>query len=161
MPMPEKMGVMFTGTQKQDIVDHLTGIRTILASIKVVQLTKAERQGASSVDNVRLPYVIKGEQLAQINVPLRPGFMSLADCTNDVKMTQDMMELKNQLNETTDVFIDFSLASEHFAYKFMLKFYESAQGALGTPTPGVDTVIDALAPLFEKQGSNLPPVTPP
>ena len=164
MPMPEKMGYVFTDLQKQTIIANLQEIVTIITGIKKVQLTAKERQGASSVDNVRLPYVIKGEQLAQTYVELRPGYLSLADCTNNLKTTQDGVEIKNHVNQMVDVLTDFLLAEEHFAFEYMRKFYNNGKEAEGTPTPGVDAVIDALAPLFEKQGSsgtNLPEVTPP
>ena len=48
--------------------------------------------------------------------------------------------------------IDFSLASEHFAYEYMREFYHTAKRAQAVNTPGADTVVEALAPLFEGQG---------
>ncbi len=161
MPIPDKMGYAFTGTQKQDIIDHLKGINVIMNSIKPVQLSIEEHHNVSTIDNTRLPFVIQGEQLAQSYTALRPSFLLLADCTNDVKMTQDMKEIFNYLAETTDVLTDFSMCSENYAYKYMRELYENAKRAKGSNTPGVDTIIAALSPLFEKQGPSNSPVTPP
>jgi len=57
--------------------------------------------------------------------------------------------------------IDFAMASEHFAYEYMREFYEVAKRAQSVNTPGADTVIEALSPLFEGQGPNNPVVENP
>ena len=57
--------------------------------------------------------------------------------------------------------IDFAMASEHFAYQYMRVFYNGAKQALAVNTPGADTVVNALSPLFEGQGSQPPVVENP
>ena len=57
--------------------------------------------------------------------------------------------------------IDFAMASEHFAYQYMRKFYVMAKEGQEVNTPGADTVVEALAPLFEGQGDQPDPVENP
>src|ERR1041385_5119412 len=110
MPMPDKMGVEFTGTQKQDIIDGFQAILTILNGIKVVQLTPDEREGALGVAETRLPYVLNAiNNLAPAYPQLQPGYMSFDDAGKDGKTTGDMVELNLLVNEVRNRFTDFSL----------------------------------------------------
>jgi len=63
-----------------------------------------------------------------------------------------MRALAKLRNEVNDRMIDFPLAFEHFAYQYTRKFYAIAKEAQSVNTPGADTVVEALAPLFEGQG---------
>src|ERR1051325_674043 len=127
MPMPDKMGLQFTGTQKQDVMDALQTALTILNDIKVVQLTPEERQGAQSAAERRLPYVDNAiNNLAPAYPALQPGFMSWDDANSDAKMTGELRQILLLVDEINHRFIDFSLASEHFAYMYMRKFYNVA-----------------------------------
>ena len=117
MPMPDKMGVAFSGTQKADILTALNSSLAILNIIKVVQLTSEERQAAQSASATRLPYVENGiYNLAPNFPPLQPGYMPLADATKDADMNSDLQEILVVVNEIRDRFTDFSLACQHFGY---------------------------------------------
>lgn len=162
MPMPDKMGVAFTPTEIQDIKDHFTGILTIINGKKIVQLTAEERQAAQAASDTRLPYVDNAINSLAIDFPnLLPGFLSQADAENDMDTSVQFRDIANLRNEVNDRMIDFGMASEHFAYQFMRVFYNSAKQALAVNTPGADTVVNTLSPLFEGQGIKNPvPPTP-
>jgi len=62
---------------------------------------------------------------------LQPGFLSLATDQIDY-MTSYRYRLRtiaNLRNEVNDRMIDFSMASEHFAYQYTRKFYAIAKQA--------------------------------
>jgi hypothetical protein len=154
MPMPSEMGIAIPQPIKDAIITDLTNALNALNGIKVVQLTANERQGAQSIAEKRFPYVQKGVKALAPSYPnLQPNFLSLANAENDLDTTQDMTEILLLVKEITDRFTDFGLASEHFAYQYVRKFYAIAKEAQSVNTPGADTVVSELAPLFEGQGN--------
>ncbi len=162
MPMPSEMGFVLTPVQKADINTAIDNLLNTLNSIKVVQLTKEERIAAQSTSEKRLPYVEMAiKQLAPAYTNLQPPFMSLAVADNDLSMSLDLRSVLTRLSEVNDRYVDFSLASEHFAYEYMRKYYALAKEGLSVNTPGADTSVDALKPLFEGQGEKNPPAPTP
>jgi hypothetical protein len=162
MPLPDKMGYVLTPTEKTTIIDALNLALTTLNTIKVVQLTAKERQGAQSVAEYRLPYTENAIiSLAPQYPNLQPPFMPLTDATKDLTMSLDLREISLLVKEVNDRFVDFSLASEHFAFEYLLKFYAIAKEAQSVNTPGADTVVETLKPLFEGQGVQNEPVPNP
>jgi len=118
-----------------------------------VQLTAEERKKAQSIADKRFPYTENAiNNLAPTFPNLQPSFLSLADAEKDFSASSDLRSLANVRNEVNDRMIDFSMASEHFAFEYMRKFYANAKEAQSVNTPGADTVVEALAPLFEGQG---------
>lgn len=155
MPMPTEMGVEFTAAEQAPI---LSGIQQAIAAIvakKVVQLTAAERQGGQSVAETRQPYVHKAiDNLAPTHTALQPGFLPLASAQSDLHTAEFMNQVKLLIKELDDRATDFGIASEHHAFLYTRKFYAIAKEAQPTNTPGADTVVSELAPLFENQGNN-------
>ena len=152
--MPDKMGYTFTPAEKTTIVDALNTVLNILNAKKVVQLTKSERSKSQSIGNTRMPYVQQTiRHLAPQFQLLQPRYMSLPDAQNDIAMTEDMTEIMNLVTETFDRYTDFSIASEHFAYLYFRNYYAVAKSALDRNTPGADTVVNAIKPLFAMNDS--------
>ena len=153
MPMPSEMGLDFTAAEITALTDHFTGILTIMNAKKVVQLTAKERNGAQSVSETRFPYVQNTiTNLAPDFPALQPGFLVFADAQKDLGASSTLRDLSVLRNEVNDRMTDFAMASEHFAYQYTRIFYSNAQKAQAVNTPGADTVVEALAPLFEGQG---------
>ena len=162
MAMPNEMGYAIPPAIKASIIAGLTSALTDLNNIKIVQLESKERQGAQSIAETRYPYVQKGIKiLAPTYANLQPNFLSLATADTNLQTSEDITEIMMLVKEIADRFVDFGLASEHFAYEYLRKFYEIAKSAQSTNAPGADTVVSELAPLFEKQGAtNKPAPTP-
>lgn len=153
MPMPSEMGLEFTPAEITALSGHFEAILTIMNAKKVVQLTAKERQGAQSASEKRFPYV----QNAIINLApafpkLQPNYLDFAEAQKDFGAANDLRTLTALRNEVNDRMIDFAMASEHFSYLYTRHFYANAQKAQGVNTPGADTVVEALSPLFEGQG---------
>lgn len=162
MPMPDQMGITLSPAEVQDIKDHFTAILTIINAKKVVQLTPKERQGAQSASEIRIPYIENAiNNLAPAFPNLQPNFLTLADAQINLDSSMAFREMTGLRNEVNDRMIDFAMASEHFAYQYMRKFYNTAQQAQDINTPGADTVVEALSPLFEQEKSGSDPVPNP
>ena len=162
MPMPSEMGLEFTPVEITDLNTHFDAILTIMNNKKVVQLTAEERQGAQSASEKRLPYIQNAITTLAPDFPnLQPNFLKLTDATADLKASVQLRELAAKRNEVNDRMIDFEMASEHFAYIYMRKLYAIAKEGQEVNTPGADTVVTALAPLFEGQGDQPNPVPNP
>lgn len=162
MPMPSQMGLSFTDTEITDLNTHFDAILTIMNNKKVVQLTPKERQGAQAASEIRMPYIDNAIAVLAPAFPnLQPNFLTLADATKDLGAATVLRDLAAKRNEVNDRMIDFAMASEHFAYLYMRKFYSMAQEAQDVNTPGADTVVDALSPLFEQEKSGSDPLPNP
>ena len=162
MPMPSEMGLEFTPAEITDLNTAFDAILTIVNAKKIVQLTAEERQAAQSASETRLPYIDNAiNNLAPAFPALQPGYLTLSSVTKDFSASIQLRGLAAKRNEVNDRMIDFAMASEHFAYQYMRKFYTNAQEAQSVNTPGADTVVDALSPLFEGQGVKNPPVPNP
>ncbi len=162
MPMPDKMGLDFTAVEITDLTTHFDAILAIMNAKKVVQLTPKERQAAQSVSEKRLPYTQNAIQVLAPSFPnLQPGFLPLAEATLDLSASITLRDFNAKRNEVNDRMIDFAMASEHFAYQYMRELYDVAKRAQAVNTPGADTVVEALAPLFEGQGEQPEPVDNP
>ncbi len=161
MPMPTEMGVDFTAQEIADLQNHFNGILSIMNAKKVVQLTAKERQSTQSIADERFPYTENAiNNLAPMFPALQPGFLSLTDAQADFSAAYKLRSLTNLRNEVNDRMVDFSLASEFFAYQYMREFYNVAKRAQDTNTTGADTVVDALKGLFEAQGDSNNTPTP-
>jgi hypothetical protein len=68
--------------------------------------------------------------------------LHLTDPKNDLQASTQLRDLAALRNEVNDRMVDFAMASEHFAYLYMRKFYKTAQEAQSVNTPGADTVVD-------------------
>ncbi len=162
MPMPDHMGLSFTPVEITDLNTHFDAILTIMNAKKTVQLTPKERQAAQSASETRLPYIQTAIQTQAPAFPnLQPNFLVLADADLDLKASLQLRDLATKRNEVNDRMIDFAMASEHFAYEYMREFYEVAKRAQNKNTPGADTVVEALSPLFEGQGDTTAPTPTP
>ena len=160
MPMPSEMGYVFTLPQKTGILTDLNNLLTVLNGIKVVQLDAEERQAARSISDERYPYVEKlFTNLVDAYPNLQPPFLDLATAKSDFQMMKDLREILSVMKEVNDRYIDFSMASENMAFKYLLEFYNTAKRAQGSNTPGGDVCVEELGPLFEGQGVQTP--TPP
>jgi hypothetical protein len=154
MPMPSEMGIAIPPAVKAAIIADINNAINALNSVKVVQLTAAERQAAQSIAETRAPYVVKAiNVLAPAHTALQPGFLSLVNATNDLNTFADITELNLLVKELVDRATDLGLAAEHHAYLYTRKFYGIAKDAQDTNTAGADTVVSELAPLFEGQGT--------
>lgn len=168
MPLPSEMGLAITPADKTTITTALNTALATLNAIKVVQLTASERQGAQSVADTRFPFVQKGiKALAPAYPNLQPGYLNITTADTDLETATTILQFLLTVKEISDRFTDFGLASEHFAYQYVRKFYAGAQEAQAVNTPGADTVVDELKGLFEGQGQTNPgsptpgPGTPP
>lgn len=162
MPMPSEMGLEFTPAEITDLNTAFDAILTIINGKKIVQLTAEERQAAQSASETRMPYIDNTiNNLAPAFPTLQPGYLTLSNAEKDLNASLQLRGLAAKRNEVNDRMIDFAMASEHFAYQYMRKFYSNAQEAQSVNTPGADTVVAALSPLFEGQGPQNEPVANP
>ncbi len=153
MPMPDNMGINISAVEKATIVSALNTALSTLNAIKVVQLTSDERKKAQSLSETRFPYTQNAIVILAPQFPnLQPPFMPLSEAQADLETSLSLREINVLIKEVIDRFTDFSLASEHFAYLYMRKFYALAQEAQAVNTPGADTVVSELSPLFDGQG---------
>jgi hypothetical protein len=146
MPMPSQMGYKFTPQQKADVISALKFVLDTLNSIKVVQLTEAERLKANPVSDKRLPYVqqtFKG--LAPQYPKLQPRYLPFAANADNFEMMEAMREIMPLVKEISDRYTDFSIASQHFAFQYMVHFYKTS-----LQTPLGEEPAKALAPLFKR-----------
>jgi hypothetical protein len=153
MPLPSQMGVNISPADVTTIQNALnTALRT-LNGIQVVQLTVEERGKMQSMSETRFPYTQKAiETLAPQFPNLQPPFMPLADAQADLETSLTLREINVLVKEINDRFTDFALASERYAYLYMRKFYAIAKEGQAVNTPGADTVVSELSPLFEGMG---------
>jgi hypothetical protein len=155
MSLPNQMGVNIPAVDVTTIKDALNTALSTLNGIQVVQLTVDERGQMQSMSETRFPFTQKAIEILAPQFPnLQPPFMPLADAQADLETSLTLREINVLVKEINDRFTDFSLASEHYAYKYMRKFYAIAKEGQSVNTPGADTVVSELGPLFEGQGEN-------
>ena len=112
MPIPDKMGIVFTDAEMTEIMNHFNGILSVINAKKVVQLTAEERKAAQSASDIRYPYIQNAIKTLAVNFPnLQPGFLSVTDAQNDLQTTTDFRELAALRNEVTDRMVDFAMAA--------------------------------------------------
>ena len=162
MPMPSEMGYQIAAPEKAAIINALNTALNTLNAIKIVQLTAKERKTVQTASEKRMPYIEHAINTLAPQFPnLQPGFLSIADARNDLETAATLREINVLIKEISDRYTDFSLASEHFAYQYMRKFYAMAKEAQPINTPGADTVLSELGPLFEKHGPKNQPLSNP
>lgn len=151
MPVPINMGVSLNQSQYDTIDKSLDTIINILNGVKPINLTKDERTGIQSVAEKRLPYLEKAfDSLIPDNTNLVATFSNLDEGNADYAYLRQHLKLKTKMAKALEIASDHELAAGYRAFEFMRDFYHMAKRAVERNVPGADSVVDALAPLFEQ-----------
>lgn len=160
MPIPNKMGIDLTPEELTEIDDHLNAVTQILVDKMPINLTDKERQSVKSVAEGRKPYMDKTfDTLAPNNKALQPGYLDFNEDLTNYNYSRKLRNVLPQAKKFLEVLEDHAYSAENLGFLYMLKFYNNAKEARDTNTPGAESVVSELAPLFEQ--SNTPaPVAP-
>lgn len=156
------MGVSLTTTQLDAIKLSIKSVTDALNNLITVNLTKPERSAIQSVADERLPYVQRTFDDLINNYPnLQPSFLDVNVAKADYTYMTQLRSLSLMLQQLVEILSDHELSAGALAYDYMLQFYNVAKRAVLSNVPGADTVVDALAPLFERENAaaTVPPTT--
>lgn len=156
MPVPV-LSAELSPVQKAALDGAFQTIITTIQSVAAVNLTPQERQSLQSIDNVRLPYVMRTFGQHVVNYPnLIPAFLSLPEAQKDANLSKDMMDYTLKAKQVLELITDLGLLAEHETYQFFLEYYNTATRAKDSNVPGADTVYNDLKPLFDQINTPAP-----
>lgn len=154
------MGFELTPAQVTTIDLAIKSIADIFNNLAMINLTTEERTAARSVAEGRQPFIDKTyETLAPANPTLHPGYMSFADNLTNYNYSNQTAKIIIALRQLLEIAEDHNFSADNLNFKWLLKFYNNAQEARDTNTPGADSVVAELAPLFAQTNTAVP--TPP
>ena len=148
-----QLDIKFTAAQMTAIKDAAATVNTNFPF--AVNLTKSERTSLPNIESERYPYV---QRAIEIHAPNNPNLVSgfagtLAEATTDWTFVKQCDELIPLFEVILEKLRDTRQLGGSEAYAFLREFYASAQRGAENNVPGADAIVDDIAPLFEKQGS--------
>lgn len=157
MPL-NRLDIIFTDPQNTAINGAFTTIDTNFPFAQ--NLTEDEKLQYPSVNNTRLPYVQRTVEIHAVNNPnLVSGFAgTLLNAQNDWTVYQQFQHYIARLNSLMEKMKETQDVAGAELYAFTLELYATAKRAAANNVPGAQAVVDDLAPLFEGQGPQTPPV---
>ncbi|MBI1289397.1 MAG: hypothetical protein GC178_17660 [Flavobacteriales bacterium] len=132
-------------TDMQTVIDALAAYN--------VNLTKDERQSATSVGPQRLAFILDYFNNKDNYPTLKPPFMNEAEANGHWDVAGNLHNLLVRARQIVELVDDLKLNSEHFAYQYALEGYATVKRGKEKNVPGADTFFDLLSPNFEGQGS--------
>lgn len=133
-------------TELQTAIDALTAFN--------INLTKDERQSATSVGAQRTAFMIDYFGTKDDYASLKPPFMDETQAQDHWDVAGRLMNIKTKAAKVLELVDDIKLNSEHFAYQYALEGYATVQRGKDQNVPGADTFYDLLSPHFDGQGSS-------
>jgi hypothetical protein len=133
-----------------------TAITNLLAALPVkYNLTKDERVKLPNISSERYPYVKRGIEIHGPNNPtLVTGFAGTqAEASNDLVFFDQHEAIKQKLLKVLEIVTDTQQVAGSEAYRWLRLLYTTAQTAAANQVPGADSVVDDLAPLFDKESN--------
>jgi len=153
------MGIDLTPTEVTAIDDHFNAIIQIFADKMAINLTDKERQSVRSVAEGRKPYMDKTfDNLAPNNKVLHPGYLDFNEDQTNYNYGRKVRNFFPQAKKILEIMEDHAYSAENLGFVWMLKFYNNAKEARDTNTPGAESVVAELAPLFELTNTPAPTV---
>lgn len=145
------MGVDLTPAEVTAIDDHFNAIIQIFGDKMAINLTDKERQSVRSVAEGRKPYMDKTfDTLAPNNKVLQPGYLDFNEDLTNYNYARKLRGILPQARKLMEILEDHAYSAENLGFVYMLKFYNNAKEARDTNTPGAESVVAELAPLFEQ-----------
>ena len=126
----------------------------------LVSITDAERSGLQSIGAERFSFVTEALLGAKNNTNVVPGFLSVTEWEKDLNYWKALDDVKLVLEKLLGKVSDTQRAVGSEAYRQARKFYEAVGAAL-EDVPGLVPLHQTLSELFEGQGGNGAPPTPP
>ena len=126
----------------------------------LVSITDAERSGLQSIGAERFSFVSEALLGAKNNGNVVPGYITVAEWEKDVNYWKALDDVRLALEKLLGKVSDTQRAVGAEAYRQSRKFYEALGSAL-EDVPGLVPLHQNLAVLFEGQGGNGAPPTPP
>ena len=126
----------------------------------LVSLTAADRAGLQAIGPMRFSFVTEALLGAKNNANVVPGFLSVAEWEKDVNYWKALDEVRVVLEKLLEKVADTQRAVGSEAYRQARKFYEALGSAL-EDVPGLVPLHQALSALFDGQGVDGTPPTPP
>ena len=126
----------------------------------LVTLTETERTGLQSIGAERFSFVTEALLGAKNNTNVVPGFLSVTEWEKDLNYWKALDDVKLVLEKLLGKVSDTQRAVGSEAYRQARKFYEAVGAAL-EDVPGLVPLHQTLSELFEGQGGNGAPPTPP
>ena len=129
-------------TDLQAIIDVLVAFN--------INLTKNERQSATSVGPQRMAFMIDYFGNKNDYDSLKPPFMKESEADDHWAVANRLMNIGTKASKVLELVEDLKLNSEHFAYQYGLEGYATVQRGKEKNVPGADTFHDLLSPYFDK-----------
>lgn len=153
MSVPTELGVSFTSAEIDSMKAAAKTITDTIRAKKQINLSNDERKDLSTINDGRLPYVIKsiGDYAAQY--PKLNGLAyPEASAKADLQTYTGLFELLTSIKEANEVAEEMQMVAGHFCFKFMNDQYYNAKRYLGDNVEGAQVVYDGLKGCFEGQG---------
>lgn len=157
MPIPIKMGIDLSPEEEAAFDKAINDAIDILVRKMPINLTDVERQSVRSVAEGRKPYMDKTyDSLGRNNPLLHPGYLTFEEEQTNYNYSRKLRQRFPQLYKLLEVVEDHAFSAENLSFKWLRKFYNNAQEARDTNTPGAESVVAELSPLFEQVNTAAP-----
>ena len=157
MPI-QNISAVLTDTVLVQFKNMLSTAEGLLPAL--VSITDAERSGLQSIGAERFSFVSEALLGAKNNANVVPTYLSVTEWEKDLNYWKALDDVRLAIEKLLGKVSDTQRAVGSEAYRQSRKFYEALGSAL-EDVPGLVPLHQNLAVLFEGQGGNAAPPTPP
>jgi hypothetical protein len=150
------MNIVFTTAQLTAIDGALDALETN-APFRV-NVPSNDKNDEQAMNVKRYPFVKNViENYAPANPSLQPGFLPLADATNDLILYDQFTPRINRLASILESYIDTQWLGGSEGFTYFREFYAIVERAKNNNVPGADAIYNDLKRLYQDQGGATPP----
>lgn len=122
-----------------------------------VNIPAGEKNDEQAMNVKRYPFTKNViENYAPANPAMQPGFIPIADASNDMVLYDQFTPRINRLQSILESYLDTQWLAGTEGYGYFREFYAIVERAKNNNVPGADAIYNDLKRLYEEQGGPPP-----
>jgi hypothetical protein len=150
MAQENHISAAISATDKEAILQHLSGIRQLLAPVLLFNLEAEEKQGLAKMGDKSLAFVDKALDYATKNSQLVPPYLNLPEALKDFELASNLKEFAHELGTLSQAVDDTLMLAGSEAYDAALVFHASVKTASRTDAAGSLSIYEDLLQRFPR-----------
>jgi hypothetical protein len=155
MAQENRISAAISASDKEAILQHLSGIRQLLAPVLLFNLEAEEKQGLAKMGDKSLAFVEKALDYATKNSQLVPPYLNLPEALKDFGLTSNLKEFAHELGTLSQAVDDTLMVAGSEAYDAALVFHASVKSASRTDAAGSLAIYEDLVQRFPRGGRRI------
>jgi len=157
MSQKNRISASVSAEDKATVLANITSIQNTLSHMLTHSLEADDRRAMIKMGDKTVAFVQKSLDYAGNNPKIVPSYLDLEEANKDLKLSQDLQPIYNQLKALTTAIEDALMICGSEAYDAALIFYNAAKGAARSNIPGSEAILEDLQHRFPRKQAKAAP----